>query len=100
MQASITVIEVSSGKLVDKWVTGKGEIELRHLAAGGLDRIFAIQALYGDDATMPGQLAGEDIAYESDITTEPGYNYMAAATLKYDAAAGRLTKMGTRDAAG
>ena len=49
MQASITVVEVSSGKLVDKRVTGKGEVELRHLAAGRLDRIFAIQARYGSD---------------------------------------------------
>ena len=82
VQASITVIEVSSGKLVDKRVTGKGTIELRHLAAGRLDRIFAIQALYGDDAADARQLAGEDVAYEADITTEPGYNYMAAATLQ------------------
>lgn len=34
VQASITVVEVSSGKLVDKKVTGKGNVELRHLAAG------------------------------------------------------------------
>ena len=27
--------------------------------------------------TMPRQLRGENVAYESDITTEPGYNYMA-----------------------
>jgi hypothetical protein len=94
VQASITVIEVSSGKLVDKRVTGKGEVELRHLAAGRLDRIFAIQARYGNDRADSRQRAGDDIAYESDITTEPGYNYMAAATLKYDATKNRLTEMG------
>jgi predicted secreted protein len=94
VQASITVIELSSGKLVDKRVTGKGKIELRHLAAGGLDRIFAIQALYGDDRADARQRAADSIAYESDITTDPGYNYMAAATLKYDAAKKRLTRLG------
>ena len=94
VQASITVVEVSSGKLVDKRVTGKGEVELRHLAAGRLDRIFAIQARYGSDHDDARQLRGENVAYESDITTDPGYNYMAAATLKYDAARNRLTKMG------
>ena len=94
VQASITVVEVSSGKLVDKRVTGKGEIELRHLAAGRLDRIFAIQARYGSDHDDSRQLRGENIAYESDITTDPGYNYMSAATLKYDASRNRLTKMG------
>lgn len=97
VEASITVIEVSSGKLVDKRVTGKGAVELRHLAAGRLDRIFAIQARYGDDRADARQRAGDDIAYESDITTEPGYNYMAAATLKYDAAKNRLTEMGDSD---
>lgn len=94
VQASITVVEVSSGKLVDKRVTGRGQTELRHLAAGRLDRIFAIQARYGSDHDDSRQLRGENVAYETDITTDPGYNYMSAATLKYDAARNRLTKMG------
>lgn len=94
VQASITVIELSSGKLVDKRITGRGETELRHLAAGRLDRIFAIQARYGSDRDDSRQLRGENIAYESDVTTDPGYNYMSAATLKYDASRNRLTRMG------
>jgi len=94
VQASITVVEVSSGKLVDKRITGRGDTELRHLAAGRLDRIFAIQARYGSDHDDSRQLRDENVAYESDISTDPGYNYMAAATLKYDAARNRLTKMG------
>lgn len=98
VQASITVIEVVSGKLVDKKVTGRGSVELRHLAAGRLDRIFAIQALYGDERADARQLAGENVAYEADITTEPGNNYLAADTLRYDASAGRLSKMGDRAA--
>jgi hypothetical protein len=98
VQASITVIEVSSGKLVDKRVTGRSDTELRHLAAGRLDRIFAIQARYGGDRDDSRQLRDENVAYESDITTDPGYNYMPAATLKYDAARKRLTKMGDSQA--
>ncbi|HEY6633331.1 MAG TPA: DUF1513 domain-containing protein [Rhizobiaceae bacterium] len=94
VQASITVIEVSSGKLVDKRITGRSDTELRHLAAGRLDRIFAIQGRYGSDHDHSKQLRGENVAYESDITTDPGYNYMPAATLKYDARRNRLTKMG------
>jgi hypothetical protein len=94
VQASITVVELSSGKLVDKRITGRSDTELRHLAAGRLDRIFAIQSRYGSDHVDARQLAGENIAHETDITTDPGYNYMAAATLKYDAARNRLTKMG------
>ncbi len=98
VQASITVVEVSSGKLVDKRITGRSDTELRHLAAGRLDRIFAIQARYGSDHDDARQHAGVNVAYESDITTDPGYNYMTAATLKYDAARNRLTKMGDAEA--
>ncbi len=94
VQASITVVELSSGKLVDKRITGRGDTELRHLAAGRLDRIVAIQARYGSDHDDARQHSGEGVAYGSDITTDPGYNYMAAATLKYDASRNRLTKMG------
>jgi hypothetical protein len=98
VQASITVVEVASGKLIDKRVTGKGEVELRHLAAGRLDRIFAIQARYGSDRQDARQLSGENIAYEADITTDVGYNYLPAATLKYDASRGTVMKMGDRAA--
>ena len=94
VQASITVVEVASGKLVDKRVTGKGEVELRHLAAGRLDRIFAIQARYGSDKADSAQRGGDDVAYEADQTTEPGLNYVAAATLKYDASRKTMTTMG------
>jgi hypothetical protein len=93
-EAAITVIETASGKLVDKRTTGARDTELRHLAAGSLDRIFAIQVRYGSDREDSRQHAGEDAAYEYDRTTEPGLNYMGAATLKYDARAKRLTKMG------
>ncbi len=100
VQASITVVELSSGRLVDKRVTGRGDTELRHLAAGRLDRIFAIQARYGSDHDDARQLKGENVAYESDVTTDPGYNYMSAATLKYDAARNRLTRMGDAKSTG
>lgn len=94
VEASMTVIELSSGKLVDKRTTRRGDIELRHLAAGRLDRIFAIQSRYGSEKADAKQHAQEDVAYEFDRSTDPGLNYVAAATLKYDAAARRLTKMG------
>jgi hypothetical protein len=94
VEACVTVIEVSSGKLVDKQKTGAGEIELRHLAAGRLDRIFAIQARYGSDKVDSRQRADDGAAYEFDRTTDPGLNYLEAATLKYDAERKTVTKMG------
>ena len=80
VQASITVVELSSGRLVDKRVTGRSDTELRHLAAGRLDRIFAIQARYGSDHDDARQLKGESVAYEATSPPTPGYNYMSAAT--------------------
>ena len=98
VEASVTVIEVSSGKLVDKHTTNARDIELRHLAAGRLDRIFAIQSRYGSDRQDADQRADDHAAYDFDQTTEPGLNYIGAATLKYDATTGRAKKMGGRKA--
>jgi len=98
VEASITVIEVSSGKLVDKKKTRAGRIELRHLAAGSLDRIFAIQSAYGSDREDTSQRSEDSLAYEADLTSEPGLNYISAATLKYNARTRKLTKMGDRKA--
>jgi hypothetical protein len=98
VEASITVVEVSSGRLGDKNKTRAGRIELRHLAAGSLDRIFAIQSAYGSDREYAHQRNDDSIAYESDLTSEPGQNYISAATLKYDARTKKLTRMGDRKA--
>ncbi|MBS3647492.1 DUF1513 domain-containing protein [Pseudaminobacter sp. 19-2017] len=97
-EASITVIELSTGKLVDKRKTPTGRTEIRHLAAGAIDRIFAIQSTYGSDREQANQLRGDAAAYDADLTSEPGLNYIGAATLKYDARTRKLSKMGDRHA--
>ena len=71
---------------------------MRHLAAGSLDRIFAIQSAYGSDREDTSQRSEDSLAYEADLTSEPGMNYISAATLKYDARTKKLTKMGDRKA--
>jgi hypothetical protein len=96
LEASITVVEVATGKLVDKRKTGAGRVELRHLAAGRLDRIFGIQNTYGSDREHRGEWAGEDAAYDFDLTSDPGMYYIGAATLRYDSVRHQLTKMGDR----
>jgi len=80
--ACVTIIDMDSGKLVDKRVTDRRHSELRHLAAGSLDRIFAIQARLGSEADLARELRNEGEAYGEDITSEPGIGYMSAATLK------------------
>lgn len=95
-EASITVIDLKDGRLVDKHRTGARDIELRHLAAGRLDRIFAIQARLGDERALRAEEKAIDVAYPFDLSTEKGSNYLAAPTLRYDARRGRAVKMGGR----
>jgi hypothetical protein len=96
VEPSITVVEVASGKLVDKKVTGKGRTELRHLAAGSLERIFAIQSTFGSAEEDAAQRSGDDAAYDFDLTSEPGLHYIGAATLRYDARRKQIRRMGGR----
>lgn len=81
-EACVTIIDTQSGKLEDKRVTDRRETEVRHLAAGALDRIFAIQARLGGDADLARDLRNERVADDEDITSEPGIAYLSAATLK------------------
>lgn len=83
-QACVTIIDMANGRLVDRIVTARNsQLETRHLAAGRLDRIFAIQARLGSDADGVAEIAGQSrIAAGEDITTDGGIAYLAAATLK------------------
>ncbi|MDF1606611.1 DUF1513 domain-containing protein [Hoeflea sp. YIM 152468] len=81
-EACVTIVDMDSGKLVDKRITDRRRSELRHLAAGGLDRIFAIQARLGSEADLARELGWKSEVLGADITSEPSIAYMAAATLK------------------
>jgi hypothetical protein len=81
-EACVTIIDMASGKLLDKRVTNRDQTELRHLAAGSLDRIFAIQARLGDVPSGAQSMAGESVAYGVDITGEKGLAYLSAPVLK------------------
>jgi len=83
-EACVVIIDMASGKLVEKIVTNKTHNEARHLAAGAMDRIFLIQARLGKDVDGNKQLKDMDIAYQLDITTERDNAYMSAATLKLE----------------
>lgn len=81
-EACVTIIDMANGMLADKRVTDRRETEVRHLAAGALDRIFAIQARLGGDADLARELRHERNVGDEDITSEPGIAYLSAATLK------------------
>lgn len=81
-EACVTILDLESGKLLDKRVTNRRDTELRHLAAGALDRIFAIQARLGSEEDLARELRHGREIDDTDITSEPGIAYMSAATLK------------------
>lgn len=93
VEACVTIIDVRDGKLVEKQVTNRKNIELRHLAAGTRDRIFAIQAKLGDEAALARAIGRDPAAQGEDITTTTGSAYLPAATLKM-AAGKRPSGMG------
>lgn len=94
-EACVTIIDMENGKLVDKRITDRRQSELRHLAAGSLERIFAIQARLGSEADLARELGRKREAHEEDMTSEPGIAYMSAATLKM--AKGKASRrMGSR----
>lgn len=82
VEACVTIVDMADGRLLDKRVTNVRDLELRHLAVGGLDRIFAIQARLGRSAAPRGLFSRETLATGVDITSEPGIEYLPAATLK------------------
>lgn len=95
-EACVTVIDMESGALVEKWVTNRKDTETRHLASGGLNRIFAIQAaISGGDAEKL-VMQHHDIVYDLDITSEHGITYMPAKAIRVDPSAGPQP-MGTQD---
>lgn len=81
-EACVTIIDVESGKLLDKRVTNRRDSEVRHLAAGALDRIFAIQARLGNEADLARETGHHLLASGEDITSEPGIAYLSAPTIK------------------
>ncbi|WP_422373473.1 DUF1513 domain-containing protein [Hoeflea sp.] len=98
VEASITTIEVASGRLVDKQLTGAEDTELRHLAAAGRDSVFAIQALLGDEESLARQTEFDDILYEADITTSRDSPYLSAATLRFSGNGAPPAEMGNEAA--
>jgi hypothetical protein len=70
----VTIVELSSGRLVDRIAGADPAVELRHLVAPSLARIFGVTAKV--TATGPGEDNGRDPA------AEPGLDYAPALPLK------------------
>ena len=75
LEPCITVIELSSGRVVDKWLGPERGNEIRHLAGTGRSRLGAIQTRLADFLDAQASYADDDAVYEPDLTDrfERGY---------------------------
>lgn len=82
LEPSITVLEVASGRLIDKIIGSNKENEIRHLAAIDLQRIFAIQVKLGDDQELFGAMQSSGEVYERDMTASKNRAFLPAYLLR------------------
>jgi hypothetical protein len=68
-EPSLTIIELSSGKLVDKRLSPDLTAEVTHLAAHSLDRIASIRLVRGTREEEAKLFAGRDDIYEPDSSS-------------------------------
>jgi len=85
VEASVTVLELASGRLAHKWIAPVRDAELRHVAAHGLDRIAAIGFRMGGEDEERALAAGRDAVFEPDILAEPGRVYLPAPVVMFAA---------------
>ncbi len=95
VEPSVTLINIQTGELVNKYVSGSREMEMRHLCAHDFDTIFAIQTelgIRGQDAAYHGQ---EKTAYEAEFTVPRTLSYLHAPTVMLNKKTGSLAALGS-----
>jgi len=80
VEPSITIVDLTDGKLIDKIETGSSDFELRHLCVADTDTLFAIQVETAERADELLYRMDEKIAYEIEETVDD-VAYLPAATL-------------------
>ena len=78
VEPSVTVIDLETGKLVAKRTCEPGNVELRHLTARDVNRIFAIQVKLGKAGEEQKLLANRQYAYEADFSAQDGESFLPA----------------------
>ncbi len=98
VEPSIVVIEVASGKLLEKFLVPPAGAETRHLAAAGDDSLFVIQVAKGEpDAATAWD---EDGLVERDRLSQRGEVYLPAPLLRIARQNGEARPLARGDAAG
>lgn len=82
VQACVSIIDVATGRLIDKIVSPDPRVEVRHL---GLchDRIAAIRTWLDDDHALKSLDRDRFGSFERDFTTQPGVNYQPVSPMLY-----------------
>lgn len=84
VEASVTIVDLASGALVEKHPATEPGIELRHLTVTPDARAFAIRVRLGQTGDDRRYLDPE-VAEEADITADPGQCFLPATPLLFHA---------------
>ena len=95
VEPSISIIEISSGKLVEKILSDSSTRELRHICVPDMEHIFAIQTEMRDPDEYQGFHSDDVLVYEHDYTSRSDFSYFPAPTLKFDRASTKFTNLGS-----
>ena len=85
VEPSVTLLELSSGRLVEKWVGPDLRYEVRHLAVGGRERIAAILVREVESAEAQDLHAGFGDITEPDFSAQSHTAYLPAPVQFYGA---------------
>ncbi len=81
VEPSVTIVNLKSGKLAEKYVTGSREMELRHICLADRDAIVAIQAALGPPGSDQGFRRTEAYVYESELSSASDWAFTPAPPL-------------------
>ncbi len=94
VEASVVVVDIHSGKLVEKYF-GNETQEIRHLCAKDAETIFAIQAELVEAGSEQHFFSENKAVYGRDPTNTKGMAFTMAPTVKVNTATGRLETLGS-----
>jgi len=99
VEPAISVLELASGKLVDRYVPEAADSEYRHLAAYSLDRIFVLQNAKSSFKDVHELMATRDDVYLPDLLGEDNLGDVPKPVVRADFSSGRdIRQVGSRDA--
>ena len=87
VEPSLTILELSSGRLIEKLTPPEPTAELRHLAAGGFERLAAVLVRRGSLEEEAAILADYGEVYEGDSSSRDAGAFLPGPVIRFDARA-------------